>query len=146
MFSSNLNNLATIQHLHRVLPSRSVICFNSANQIPCNAHDRSAVRHCTDRSYGLLLRRSIGFVVTTYNAIDSMTQSILRDLPIPTVNIMRPATTTTTTTAGGNGINVVNATTAIHDTSFRQTLRTVSPALTVATAPYPLLIPLIRGN
>lgn len=147
IFSSKLNKLDTMGRFLRILPGRGVVCFKSAKEMPCNGEDHRAVSGCTLRSTGFLLGRGIGAIITTYNAMDSITNSVLRrGLSIPCANIMGPATFVTSQGAGGNGVKVVNATTAVSDRDCGLHLRGLGPGCGICRRTYPLFIPLIRGN
>ncbi len=146
MFSSNLNKLAIIGRLLGTLPGRGVVCFNSANHIPCNAQDIRAVGGCTERSRRFLLGRSIGLVVTTYNAISSITNSATLRLPIPFFRIIARSTGTTIEIAGGKEVTIVKAGTAIGDHRRRGRVLELVPGTRILGRDYDLFIPLMRRN
>lgn len=145
MFSSNIKKLAITHRVVHGLPSRGVMCFNSATEIPCKDGSGRAVVQCSQRVVHFLRRRRMGTVIITYGATDTFTLSTIESrFSVPVVNIVRPNTGITTTRAEGGEMKVVNAIKAMKDKVRTRCLGRLSPRVAIFNGTYPLFIPLMR--
>lgn len=147
IFSSNVKKLAMTQRVVHGLPSRGVMCFKSATEIPCKDGSERAIVHCSHRVVRFLRRRGIGTVIITYGATDTFTLSTIGSrLSVPVLKIVRTNTGITTRRAEGGQINVVKAINAMKDNVRTSCLGRLSPRVAIVKGTYPLFIPLMRRN
>jgi glutamate racemase len=145
VFDSGLGGLSVVRHLRQSLPHENLIYFGDSARVPYGTKTRTTVVKFALETAGFLLQFEPKLVVAACNTASALAMDVLeRELPVPTIGVVRPGASAAVRLAQGQPIAVIGTEATIGSGSYVKAIRALAPNQAVTGLPCPLFVPLVE--
>ena len=143
MFDSGVGGLTVVRALRAVLPGEDVVYLGDTARVPYGSKSPRTVERYSLTCQRFLLDRGVKLVLIACNTVSATALPALAAAsPVPVIGAVEPGAARAVAATRGGHIGVIGTLATVRSSAYVKAIAAIDPAVHVATAACPLLVPL----
>lgn len=146
VFDSGLGGLTTVRQLLRRLPHENIVYFGDTGRVPYGTRGEEVIRRYAAQDCALLMQHDVKIIIAACGTVSSVAPGVLRDLPVPTISVVNPASRVAASVTKNGIIGVLGTAATVKSGSYAKAVKAARPDVKIHAIACPMFVPLVENG
>lgn len=146
VFDSGIGGLSVLKHLVRDLPHERFVYLGDTARVPYGNKSTETIQTYARQCAAFLLQHNVKLIVVACNTASALALDVLRrELPIPVIGVIEPASRAAAAATTNGNVGVIGTRATIASDSYARAISAATTSrVNVQSQPCPLFVPLVE--
>lgn len=146
VFDSGLGGLTTVRQLLRRLPHENIVYFGDTGRVPYGTRGENVIRKYAAEDCAFLMQHDVKIIIAACGTVSSVAPGVLKDLPLPTISVVTPASRVAASVTKNGIIGVLGTAATVKSGSYAKAVKAAKPDAKIHAIACPMFVPIVENG